>query len=514
MTNFDLSKQIFSFFKQSGVSKIVICAGARNAPLVMALKNENFQVYNFFEERSAAFFALGLIKSFHRPVAVLTTSGTAAAELLPATIEAHYQGLPLILVTADRPKVYRGTGSPQTIEQVGLFKKYVESEYDIDVNSTEFKFDWSFKKPIHLNVSFDEPLLDVESNNQIPVRVNKLTIENELSIAKFKGLRPLVILSDFDQQHHETVLQFLLSLKSPIYAESLSLLKQHPELEPFLIHSSETFVRHIFKEKFCDSIIRIGNVPTLRFWRDLEGEFSEVPVINYTDLPYTGLSRKTICIEVDMLNPFQQFPMDVLSQIKKIDSGLQAQKEALYVRYPLSEPALTHALSKVVDRSAIYLGNSLPIRNWDQFAYVNSHAICANRGANGIDGQISTYLGWSENFDQSYCLVGDLTALYDLASLGLTAQLRENKKFIMIMNNFGGQIFNRVFKDEKFINAHMIHFYHWAKMWNWSYLKVSELVDLKKIHSFNTPNVVIEVVPDEQQSTDFWNEWDALCRLA
>lgn len=118
MTNTDLSRMVFSVLKQAGADTLIVCAGARNAPLVLNLPIESgFKIYQFFEERSAAFFALGLIRASAKPVAILTTSGTAAAELLPAVIEAHYQGLPMILVTADRPKAYRGTGAPQTIQQ-------------------------------------------------------------------------------------------------------------------------------------------------------------------------------------------------------------------------------------------------------------------------------------------------------------------------------------------------------------------------------------------------------------
>ncbi|MGZ3725028.1 MAG: 2-succinyl-5-enolpyruvyl-6-hydroxy-3-cyclohexene-1-carboxylic-acid synthase [Pseudobdellovibrio sp.] len=512
MTNYDLSKQVFSFLRYAGVQKVVVCAGARNAPMVLALESEKFEVYNFFEERSAAFFALGLIKAFKRPVAVLTTSGTAAAELLPATIEAHYQGLPLILVTADRPKSYRGTGSPQTIEQVGLFKNYVEAEHDLDVETQLFNFKWSVRRPIHLNVSFAEPLIDKEGPYKTPVTLTKINIENELSIAKFKGVRPLVILSEIEPHHLDNVVDFLVGLHAPVYAESLSLLRHHPRLEPFLIKSSDSFVKHIFQQEYCDSVIRIGNVPTLRFWRDLEEEFSDVPVINYTDQPFTGLSRKTIAIEIEMLNPFQQFPIDVLSLIKKLDAGLQISKEKLLSKYPLSEPALVNKLSKIISRDALYIGNSLPIRHWDQFAKADSHSICANRGANGIDGQVSTYLGWSENMDKSYCLVGDLTALYDLAALGLTPQLKTNKRFLVVMNNFGGHIFKRVFKNDRFVNPHKIHFYHWAKMWNWSYLQIQTLEDFNKINTFNTPNVMLEILPDEKQTSEFWDEWDTLCK--
>ena len=105
-----------------GVAEVCVAAGARNAPLITALmESEGVKVWSFFEERCAAFFALGRIQVDRQPVAVLTTSGTAAAELLPAVIEAHYQGLPLVLITADRPIRYRGSGAPQAIEQKDLF---------------------------------------------------------------------------------------------------------------------------------------------------------------------------------------------------------------------------------------------------------------------------------------------------------------------------------------------------------------------------------------------------------
>lgn len=512
MTNFDLSRQVFAFLKQAGVEKLVVCAGARNAPLVMAIANENFKTYSFFEERSAAFFALGLIKAYHKPVAVLTTSGTAAAELLPACIEAAYQGIPLILITADRPKNFRGTGSPQTIVQPGLFKNYVESEYDLDVHTKAFPFKWSFKKPLHINVSFDEPLIDKSSHSLVPVTIEKP--QNAPTKAKkvFQGERPLIVVSELGLQHVSQVSEFIRAVKAPVYAESMSLLKSDPTLENYLIKSSEQYVKQLFRLELCDSIIRIGGIPTFRFWRDLEGEYKDVPVVSYSDLSFTGLSRETDCLPIETLRATQSFPPDILQVIRKIDVKLQAEKEKLFNQFPLSEQALTHKISQMVGRHGIYLGNSLPIRHWDQFAQCDSHLVYANRGANGIDGQISTYLGWSENLDHSYCLVGDLTTLYDLASLGLTPLLNENRRFIVIMNNFGGQIFKRVFKNDNFINKHQTQFYHWAKMWNWSYLLVSNVADLKKADTFNTPNVVIEVVPDEAQTEKFWEDWDLICQ--
>ena len=101
------------------------------------------------DERSAAFFAIGRIKLHGAPVVVVTTSGTAVAELLPATIEAYYSGLPLVLLTADRPARFRGTGAPQSIEQVEIFGAYAETSLSM----------WTGMRPLHLNIEFDEPLL-------------------------------------------------------------------------------------------------------------------------------------------------------------------------------------------------------------------------------------------------------------------------------------------------------------------------------------------------------------------
>ncbi len=114
-----LVKQLLEEVIAQGVQELCLCPGARNAPLIYPLVHSSqVRIYYWPEERSAAFFALGRIKATGCPVAVVTTSGTAAAELLPATMEAFYTGLPLILITADRPRRFRGTGAPQSAEQV------------------------------------------------------------------------------------------------------------------------------------------------------------------------------------------------------------------------------------------------------------------------------------------------------------------------------------------------------------------------------------------------------------
>jgi 2-succinyl-5-enolpyruvyl-6-hydroxy-3-cyclohexene-1-carboxylate synthase len=149
MNNIAAARKIIERVRGAGVTDFCVCGGSRNAPLLAVLGSAP-NVFTFVDERSAAFFALGRAKRDEKPVAVITTSGTAAAELLPATIEAFYSGVPLVLITADRPARYRGTGAPQSIEQIGLFGAYAA----IDIDR------WNRRGPLHLNIEFDEPLID------------------------------------------------------------------------------------------------------------------------------------------------------------------------------------------------------------------------------------------------------------------------------------------------------------------------------------------------------------------
>lgn len=149
MTNIERARELVARLRAFGVGEFCVCAGSRNSPLLAVLGKSDARLFSFVDERSAAFFAIGRIKLHGTPVAVVTTSGTAVAELLPAAVEAHYSSLPLVLVTADRPARFRGTGAPQCIEQDGIFGPYAAAALDR-------------ARPTHINIEFDEPLIDAE----------------------------------------------------------------------------------------------------------------------------------------------------------------------------------------------------------------------------------------------------------------------------------------------------------------------------------------------------------------
>jgi 2-succinyl-5-enolpyruvyl-6-hydroxy-3-cyclohexene-1-carboxylate synthase len=157
--NKNLAEHIIAEASRLGVVEFCVCPGGRNAPFIPLLTQKHIRNYFWFEERSAAFFAIGRARITERPVGVIVTSGTASGELLPAAMEAYYSGVPLLLITADRPKRFRGSGAPQTAEQVGLFGQYATFSLDLAEDDRCDLYGWDVASPAHVNVCFEEPLL-------------------------------------------------------------------------------------------------------------------------------------------------------------------------------------------------------------------------------------------------------------------------------------------------------------------------------------------------------------------
>lgn len=492
--NLELATALLRSCAGAGVREIVLCAGARNAPLVLALSRaRGVRVHHFFEERSAAFFALGRIQATGRPVAVITTSGTACAELLPAAVEADHQGAPLILLTADRPRAYRGSGAPQVIVQPGLFSSYVEKSWDIEGEWRE-SLDWSGRRPIHVNACFDEPLWQ----DRAPRAWNWPTAETRVrseppAEVPMPFSRPLVLVGSLPPAERASVLDRLRQWRRPAYIEAPSGLRGFaPEIE---------IMERAVPETEADGIVRVGGVPTLRYWRDLEK--SGLPVLNFSHLPFSGLSRVR---GVHGLGSLRPWPFEAWSRPAREDQRV-SRLDALLERHPQSEPGWLRRLSESIPSDArVFLGNSLPIREWDLAARGGRHSdIFVNRGVNGIDGLVSTFLGVSEPDRPNWALLGDLSTLYDLSGPWALRSRPMNDVNLVVLNNGGGQIFRRIFGDPRFENGHRIRFRHWAELWEMDYLRLESGA---AIGSASRPRV-IEIVPDADQTESFWREWGA-----
>lgn len=525
MKNIDLATRVIESLVAAGIEEFCLCAGARNSPLIYLFdENPHLKAYHFFEERSAAFFALGRIAATKKPVAVITTSGTASAELLPAAIEATYSSLPLIMITADRPRRYRKTGAPQAIDQVGLFSYYIEVAYDLDEENSHISLkSLSWKKPIHINICFKEPLMDAPLPKiEIPAKTSRIKFPESIPSNMIDDLenflqdhQPLVLVSTVPEKHLNIVKNFLIQLQCPIYVEGISNLRGHPELEGMSIYGGEKSLHEILDHKKCDSILRIGGVPTIRLWRDLEDKRMQLPIFSVGYNHFSGLSREIrhfshldVLGQVELKEEKVRMNKSVTIEVLRSDRSTFELLQGLFQKYPKSEPGMIHFLGRHLKDKSVYLGNSLPIREWD-FASppeMKPARVAGNRGANGIDGQLSTFLGWCKPDQDNWALVGDLTALYDLASLWIMDQIQAEKIKIVVLNNHGGQIFDRMFQRKIFLNEHQLEFSSWAKMWKMEYTSWSEIP--ATISELN-PRQIIELKPDAQQTALFWDEYSS-----
>lgn len=504
MKNVGWAKAIIDLLFQSGVDEIVVCPGARNAPFIDVLSHwRNAKLHSFFEERSAGFFALGRIAESGRPKAVITTSGTAVANLLPAVIEAHYAGFPLVVVTADRPRSYRGTGSPQTIVQPGIFTGYAQLLGDWEKGELS-KLSLPMGGPSHLNICFDEPLIDEPMADWTAKESEPQTLEDFASPSDKQSLsafcqsaeRPLIVVGGVSTKRRELLLAWLKQQKCPMYLEGTSGLRGAiPDWE---LHAAEKSA----KLSSFDAILRIGQVPTIRLWRDLEK--ATTPVLSISDQIFSGLARRdsTVLQLSQSLLSGVELKCTQSDEILNRDRDEHARLLKLLGEFPLSEPALVHRLSEAMSpQDSVYLGNSLPIREWDLAARRDTcfARTFGNRGVNGIDGQLSSFLGWAKPETKNWGIFGDLTTMYDLSAPWAFKSRPLEDVRIVVINNGGGKIFRAMFNEPLFENRHQTSFEQWAGMWNLPY---GAWTGDSELHSG-----VTEVTPDEEQTRKFRGLW-------
>ncbi|HRK09337.1 MAG TPA: 2-succinyl-5-enolpyruvyl-6-hydroxy-3-cyclohexene-1-carboxylic-acid synthase [Pseudobdellovibrionaceae bacterium] len=533
---------------EAGARSFVYCAGARNAPLVAALEllRERFaalalpfEVVSHFEEREAAFFALGRARRDARPAVVICTSGTAVTELLPALTEALYVGAPLIALTADRPKRLRGTGAPQAIDQRQIFGRQVRRSIDFEVGDSLESFGEQLSVsalvdgPTHFNFCCDEPLLSgVEAAGQ---RVSKFNgpcainaIASETAQDTLKSLRldaqvaTLMLVSGLQESAEiEAVAEFLCRAGRPVWLESTSGLRGDPRLKHLEIRSGEAALSRAIREGRVQHVWRLGAVPTTRIWRDLDDVRSPAECVSLSRTPWSGLGRGR-----HHAHPRWWTALSSLSVA--LPSGATAEAEAQWLKqsaqeasrlkellrtHAVSEPAWFHFLSERIPAAArVYVGNSLPIREWDLAASRSPSAlrrIEANRGVNGIDGQVSTALGLAHENDELWIVIGDLTALYNLAGPWLRERVRRLR--IVVVNNGGGRIFSRVFRSAPggsatFENRHAQSLAAWGELWDLECFVVRDHAAWPEVDDLD--HVLIEIHPEAEATAQFWSAWE------
>lgn len=517
MNSWNVAVNVVKSCLKAGIGEFVVCAGARNAALLEALAQAEaagvVRVWRHFEERSAGFFALGRTMETRQPCAVVTTSGTAVAELLPAVIEAHYQARPLVAITADRPAEFRGSGAPQTIEQPGIFGMHAWQGPLAE---------WDGKQPAHLNVGFDEEfepgVVDFSGETlgrfePAKDRLDVAALARWLREDHYKGI--VVMVGGLEPDEREDVFHFCSDLAAPLVAEATSGLRE--ALEGLAIHDAD----RVLKSSPPGKVLRLGDVPSGRFWRDLE-TMPEISVWSVCRNGLPGLARDSKVLRgglervipaLGLIEPAED-ALDYLpgasSRASRIDELLET--------YPDSEPALIRTLSHYASiGGGVFLGNSLPIREWNLFAQWLRPvpSVRANRGVNGIDGQVSTWLGWSAEVTDTWAVMGDLTALYDLAAPFVLGQINCQGRVLAVINNGGGKIFERLPRlrsmspraVEWMTNPQAADLSGIATLWGMNHLRIRTVDDFDKYET-GEKALLLEIIPDAAQTSAFWKRMD------
>lgn len=470
--NFLWSQAMVAGFAAAGVNHAVISPGSRSTPLALAmLRRPELLCTVAVDERSAAFFALGIARASQRPVLLLATSGTAPANWLPAVIEASQAGVPLILISADRPPELQDCGANQTIDQLGLFGAYVRASHALGTPDGDFQpaylhrlaarvceqASWPHPGPVHLNQPFREPLLP-SGETAPPALPEKIVVSRPAllpnrpdieALAQAIAGRPGVIVCGelpMKDGFAEAVTALAARLDCPILAEPLSNLRFGPHDRSHLCVGYHTWLAdpQAAAARCPEWLLRFGAFPV---GRPLQNYLSGNPTIHalvepwprWTDPTHqlTHLLRAEPLAVCQALLAAAPAPAPAAWRASFADIELTAQAAA---------PSTGHIavlLAEVPADTPLFIGNSLAIRQLDSQSGSADKPLrfYGNRGASGIDGNISTALGIAAMHGRVVALLGDLTCQHDLGGLVL-AQGRD--AIIVAVNNGGGGIFDHL----------------------------------------------------------------------
>jgi 2-succinyl-5-enolpyruvyl-6-hydroxy-3-cyclohexene-1-carboxylate synthase len=458
-----------------GVNLAAICPGSRSSPLAVAFaQHPQIAAVPILDERSAAFFALGHGKRTGRPAVVVCTSGTAAANFYPAAIEARESRVPLLLLTADRPPELRDCHSGQTIDQLKLYGNYPNWQTELTVPELDLltylqqaiAYGWErtlvpHGGPVHINVPFRDPLppiadpqmagLQLELPIVRPPALARLTVNEPLPEAwqTDRGLILAGIAQPADPAGYaQAVNQIATALGWPILAEGLSPLRNYPS--DHLISTYDAILRHPQSNLHPAVVLQLGDLPTskeLRSWlSDLQPATWIVETSsqnnNGLQLPasYWRSSVQDLAAKL-VSRPAQSTPYLEAWRHQETQTR-QRIDHALAELAHLNEMKIPWLLSQQLPaETLVFVANSMPIRDLEFFWRPNDrrYRILGNRGANGIDGTLSTALGTIHGSERGgLLLTGDLSFLHDTNGLLIRQQFQGSLKILLINNNGGG----------------------------------------------------------------------------
>jgi len=536
------SELFVSALEKLGVKHACISPGSRNTPLTVAFQHsKKIKSFIHVDERSSGFFALGLANKTNKPVVIVTTSGTATAELYPAIIEAYQQRVPLIICTADRPPYLLNTGANQTINQADIYHNHIHKYYSADlpeintkafnhlfsITKSAFSESINYSRPVHINFPFEKPFEPSTETDKIDKRFLKRTKDKfkNISIALYNkklrtsdvifilkhignSKRRIILVGPIKVNNKETKLLFRFAKKtdSLILADGLSGLRFTKFNPKNLICNHASFLRSedMRKKSDPDLIIQIGSAPTSNSVLEFFANSKAVKVIINKFGELKDPSRTTDKI---IAAEFSEL-FEILN--KKTDKELKIQTDKNWFRkylevdnqseelkrnnftnslFPFEGRIINEVINLVPDSANIMISNSLPVRDLDSFASSSNKNIdvFSNRGASGIDGIISTASGIkAADKNPTFLIIGDLAFYHDITGL-LALKKYSLPLTIILLNNSGGGIFELLpIAKEKidfrnyFKTPLGIDFGYITKAFNGNYTNIKSWNDLSK----------------------------------
>lgn len=532
---------------RNNIHDFCIAPGSRSTPLTLAAANHpKVTTHVHFDERGLGFLALGIASAKQQPVVIISTSGTAVANLYPAVIEARQSAIPLIILSADRPPELINCGANQAIDQYAIFGNYpvffrqipsptqqIQPNYLLSTINQGLAEQENTPAPIHFNLAFPEPLYPQE--NTIDYREYLTPLKNWLTgsspftrylrnkakctedaDANLAGKKVLIIAGRVqDKQQAEVIAEFAENNHYPLFADIQSSLSAE---QNNLFYYDLLLLNNEFQQQLAqaDIIVQFGD--------KLISKRLEQFIANFNG-EYWLIENGSQCID-----PNRQLNMRIISNATQ---WIQAQKEILppdnnwlnkltqynqqiaqqtitpfLANAEFCEINIVAALDKLLPANKpLLIGNSMPIRICDMFMNNNRSAIFSNRGASGIDGLIATTVGIAKGTQQATTLlIGDTSFLYDLNSLALLKQV-DQPFIIVVINNDGGAIFNLLpvpsqQKQDFYQNPHGLSFADICRQFAVDYYKPKQIVDFENDYQKALQNTcsLIEICVDNEQT--------------
>ncbi|MGX7263741.1 2-succinyl-5-enolpyruvyl-6-hydroxy-3-cyclohexene-1-carboxylic-acid synthase [Enterococcus crotali] len=555
MTNqSDMTSYLQTFVEgiiSSGVEQAVISPGSRSTPLALLLhRQEKIETFIEVDERSAAFFALGLSKTSLKPVVLLCTSGTAAANYYPAICEANASHIPLIILTTDRPHELRQVGAPQAMDQFHLFQSHVKEFIEMAIpEGTKGMLDYAYwqgmratdtacqipKGPVHLNFPLREPLLPdlnrrllVDRKTEIIAGKKQLSEEQLMKfVDAWQGKRGvLVVGGSHTPEEAEVFIALAETLKWPILSDPLANITACPKESSLIMSYADLFIQEVDMNQYPEVVVRFGMLPISKntmFWLQSLSNRTKIYFVDETGEWQDQLKQTQIAIQADE----QLFIQKLIERVKTETSNSWSQQwigwqkttekqltdlREMKTLNETSASILVH--KKMAKNGQLFVSNSNAIRFLDRFSTPenNHYQLFGNRGINGIDGIVSTALGMcATNPDrQNVLLIGDLAMYHDMNGL-LLAKRYNLPLTIVLLNNNGGGIFSflsqRQLEEEDFEPIFGtpidLDFSLVAQLYDAEYVKAESLEQLEQLLAITQKQPkfqIIEVIGDRQEN--------------